>query len=121
MDNETLQTLTKKLLSTLDGCIEFLEDTAKELNDDFKEAVSASEEDLPLLIINNEWAGKRVKGEDLLDPETLIDVLANEAMEADVYRRVGMNDGELYVLMDIFEILGMEEEKKKAFAYIYRA
>jgi len=107
------------LKDKLDQCEEYLHDLAMRKDSDYNEAYKTKFEDLPTLMLHNDWAKRRFKGENISEHSICIEVLSNCEMDFDEYKHLGENDGSLYTLYAIYKKLGMNDEAHKAMSLVY--
>jgi hypothetical protein len=116
--NTKLDDVITLLKKRLDECEEYLFTLAKRKSPEFKDACASTQENLPLLMLRNQWAAKRMKGEELTANDA-IEALSDCEMEFEEYKHLGENDGQLFVIYALFEKLGMETEAHKAMSMVY--
>lgn len=53
------------------------------------------------------------------DPDLILPLLWDTEFSMDEYKQIGMNDGELHTISDVFSTLGEDKKAKEAYSWIY--
>lgn len=119
--------LLKKMESRLDSCKAYMVEIATSKTE-LEDVLSIPFEDLATRIsgengnitsIIKARIDGRSREEIENDPNLILPLLWDTEFSMVEYKQIGMNDGELHTLSDVFSTLGEEEKAKEAYSWIY--
>jgi len=119
-ENELIEFATR----TLEECIDFLRELAKNKEPDYKTLVECPDEEIPNLIGSSYVADmiieRRVQGLPLDNAGVLVEILSNTEFDCDDDYNVGVNDGKLWMVARIFERVHDRTRSAEAMSWIYK-
>ena len=126
-DNKKVEKLKELALNYLDNCSYWIREKAAAVTGSgLKEVLE--EKDLKKYIQDNkrfpnrcEMAQAKLNGEDISEnPEFVMQSLWDISFDVDVYKAIGVNDGQLDAAKKIFTILGMHKKAKECSSWMYQ-
>jgi len=120
-----LEGLKVYLLGELRECRGVLRRFTMEMLPVYRGVVEAGLGELPKMVASRDgdevrWASERLKGIDIDVVGVWIEELSGCSWDFDAERVVSENDGRLFLLFQIFRLLGMEEAAEESLKYVYR-
>lgn len=121
---KSLEDVKKYVIAGIDDCVEYLIGVAADIDREIFVVRAAGIEELPKYI-NTTSRPAQVLVKSILsstrieDLDPFLEVLSDHAFNAQDYKEIGMNDGQLQTFSSLADGLGMKIESQRANSAIY--